>query len=150
MLEGVITVHSTAIDFLGNRVASGPTVTVFADGHPPVISALPAGSITSATGLDHVEAAFVPTLQSVVISDTVLSLPLDEPAGAVWFDDATAQQNSAHCQSPPDCPGAGQAGQVDGAARFAGGGQVLEVGSDPSIDAVGTGSVSVQPGVLPP
>ena len=39
----------------------------------------------------------MPIDQILVISDTVLSLPFDEPAGSVWFDDATVGNHDAFC-----------------------------------------------------
>ncbi len=101
------------------------------------------GVITSTTGLGAVEAALVPIDQIVVMSDTVMLLPLDEPAGAVWFEDVTTQKNSAHCGISPDCPIAGHAGQVDGAVQFTGS-ETLDVDSDPSIDTIGSGSFTIQ------
>ena len=39
--EGAITVHSTAIDFLGHREANGASVTVYGDGTPTISANLP-------------------------------------------------------------------------------------------------------------
>ena len=109
----------------------------------PITDARPlAGALTSVTGIGSVEAAFVPIDQILIFSDTVLSLPLDEPAGSVWFSDASAGHHDASCTYEP-CPAAGQPGRVDGAVQFSDAG-VLEVLSDPRLDAFGSGSFTIQ------
>ncbi len=102
-----------------------------------------AGAITSVTGISNAEAAFVPIDQILVFSDTVVSLPFDEPAGSLWFDDATVGNHDAYCAYGPPCPTAGQPGQVDGALQFFGN-ESLEVVGSPELDAVGSGDFTIQ------
>ena len=104
------------------------------------------GAITGTTGLTGLQAAFTPIDQLVVISHTVMYLPLDEPAGAVWFDDAITGENSAYCTGP--CPVAGQPGRVDSAVRF-NRDELLVVDASPSLDAIGAGSFSIQAWIKP-
>ena len=108
------------------------------------------GVITGSMGLKAVDAAFLTVDQTTVLSETALILPLDEPAGEVWFEDATLQRNAAHCvpyfQSDPgplrsaaslsaggQCPISGVAGRVDTGVYFDGK-TLLQVPHDPSID----------------
>lgn len=109
----------------------------------PITEARPlAGALTSVTGIGRVEAALVPIDQILVFSDTMLALPLDEPAGSVWFSDATAGHHDASCTAEP-CPAAGQPGRVDGALQFSDGG-ILEIPNDPELAAFGAGSFTIQ------
>jgi Ca2+-binding RTX toxin-like protein len=78
------------------------------------------GLVTDTNGLSGLDVTFVPIKQVVALSGTVLLLPFDERPGAVWFDDRTTQRSHAACASAPNCPTAGAAGRIDGAAQFDG------------------------------
>jgi len=60
-------------------------------------------------------------------------LALDEPAGAVWFEDATLNRLAAQCDEHRDCPSAGESGRRDGALRFNGNAAIATAHS-PAID----------------
>ncbi|MCP4164656.1 MAG: LamG domain-containing protein [Chloroflexi bacterium] len=110
----------------------------------PITEAQPlSGSLHSRTGIGMAEAAFVPIDQILVFSDTVLSLPFDEPAGYIWFDDATVGDHDARCLDD-FCPTAGQPGKIDRAVQFSGNDAPLEVISDDQLDAFGSGSFTIQ------
>ena len=118
------------------------------------------GVITGSMGLKAVDAAFLTIDQTTVLSETALILPLDEPAGEVWFEDATLQRNAAHCvpsfqtdpgplrsarslSTPGQCPIAGKLGGSDAGVYFDGK-TLLQVPHDPSIDFDADASFSVQ------
>ena len=112
-------------------------------GPPTTVSCV----ITGTTGLASAQAEFVSIDRLVVISDTVMHLPLDEQAGEKWFDDDTTGRHNAHCAGS-DCPTAGQAGQVDRGAHF-NGNESLEVDPSPSLDSAGAGSFAIQAWIKP-
>jgi hypothetical protein len=91
------------------------------------------GQITSSLGIAAVEAAFVPIQATTALSDVVMMLALDEPAGAVWFEDATLNRLAARCDEHRDCPSAGESGRRDGALRFNGNAAIATAHS-PAID----------------
>lgn len=72
------------------------------------------GEVDSSMGISAVEGAFVPIGATTVLSDAVMILNMDELAGEVWFQDATLNNNSAHCGvGSYECPVAGQPGRLD-------------------------------------
>ncbi|MCO6453542.1 MAG: hypothetical protein J5I90_22360 [Caldilineales bacterium] len=108
----------------------------------PITESRPlAGAITSVTGIASAEAVLTPIDQILTISDTVLHLSLDEPAGSEYFDDATVNNHDAGCISGY-CPFPGQPGPIDGAVQFTGD-EWLEVIGSPKLDAFGSGNFSI-------
>lgn len=98
---------SQVIDFI-----TGPTAASSARMKEATVSL--SGEVESALGISAVEGAFVPIGATTVLSDAVMILHLDEPAGEVWFQDATLNNNSAHCGiGAYECPVAGQPGRLD-------------------------------------
>jgi len=91
------------------------------------------GQVTSTLGIAKVEAAFIPIQAATVLSDSVLILNLDEPAGEVWFEDATLSRLAAGCDEFRDCPTAGETGRRDGALRF-NGTAAISTAHSPAID----------------
>ncbi|NJL35165.1 MAG: LamG domain-containing protein, partial [Chloroflexaceae bacterium] len=86
-----------------------------------------------AAGVDTLEAAFVPVEQVEALSRTVVLLPFDDAAGAVWFDDTSFQQNDARCTDTASCP-TSTVGQFGQALAFDGVDDYIIVPDSASID----------------
>ena len=148
---GTYAVSVRAADTIGNRTgepalgqlrldAAGPSAALsLTDTQRQIITnALQfSGTVSDTTGIASVEAAFVPLNQVAAEAEAVLRLTMDEPAGSIWFNDATTHGNAARCLDSASCPTAGEAGRIDGALRFAQeapGGQLISVDDAPSLD----------------
>jgi hypothetical protein len=55
------------------------------------------GGINDVSGVASMEVAFTPIQRVRVISDSLIFLPFDEPAGATWLQDITAAQRDVSC-----------------------------------------------------
>ena len=158
--SGVYTVTVKAADIVGNETEKSATLELAsvqmdafidqADAEiDPIIEPVSLnGMISSSTGIANVAATFTYIDPIIVISDTVLHLPLDEGGRTTWFADTTLPSNSGRCSDPSSCPIAGQTGMIDGAAYF-NGDQMLEVFSDSELDAIGSGSFTIQAWIKP-
>lgn len=127
--SGAYTATLRAADAAGNQVAVTARITV--DGSGPALSLRDelrdvtvitdtvtiGGSITDPTGATSASGRLMPVEQAAALAEAVLLLPLDEPAGSVFFADRTTARTDMACTAGA-CPTAGEAGRVDQAARF--------------------------------
>lgn len=158
-----------AADRVGNRIADDTVqATIQVDASGPVAAltiedattVVITGTITLngtisdtvglATGIEALEAAFVPIDQLVPLSGTALLLPLDERSGSEWFNDQSEQQQDARCIAAGNtpCPVAGEPGRIDRAVRFTGQSH-LRVANTASLSFDEAKSFSVQVWVQP-
>jgi hypothetical protein len=154
---GAYTVAMRAVDVVGNTAenqanlaldAAAPRVALSAsDSARTVITGTLALSgvvsdVNSPVGIDSLEASFAPLDQVVPLSDAVLRLPFDEPAGVAFFADSSGFGNNAACDQAPTCATTA-AGRVDRALSFNGAVQPLRVDDAASLSFAAQDSFSV-------
>ncbi|MFN8487403.1 MAG: LamG-like jellyroll fold domain-containing protein [Caldilineaceae bacterium] len=101
------------------------------------------GQISETLGVQTANVSFTPLQQVLPYSDTVLLLPLDEPARAVFFPDSSTQFNHARCGSPTQCPGSGFPGRMGNGLLFDGN-EYLRVRNHPTLNFATNSSFSWQ------
>lgn len=151
-------VELQAADVVGNQWqseeglfldAAAPLVALSAQdsARPSIADTIAVGGLitdtNSTVGIDSLEASFAPLDQVVPLSDAVLRLRFDEPAGSVFYGDSAGRGNAAVCGQTPTCPTVGGAGRVDGALAF-GGAQFASVADAASLSFGDGSSFSVQ------
>lgn len=89
--------------------------------------------VNSPVGIDSLEASFAPIDQVLPLSDALLRLAFDEPAGVAFFSDSSGFGNHAACDEAPTCATTA-AGRVDRALGFNGSVQPLRVDDAASLN----------------
>lgn len=98
--------------------------------------------VNSPVGIDSLEASFAPINQVLPLSDAVLRLPFDEPAGVAFYSDVSGFGNNSVCDQAPTCATTA-AGRVDRALDFDGAVQPLRVDDAASLNFDAQESFSV-------
>lgn len=126
-INGVYTVTVRSADHLGNRSEQQRRVQLDTDSPTAALTAQDAalgvitetitlhGVISDVTGVAGLEVAFTPIQRVRALSDTLVYLPFDEPAGADWFQDVGVLQRAVACTAA--CV-AGEVGRSDRGARL--------------------------------